>query len=47
MISYRHAQLTHHAADDGQLLKVLLAEDRDVRLDDMEELRDDGATPSK
>ena len=27
----RHAQIGHHAADDGELLEVLLAEHRHVR----------------
>ena len=41
-ISTGIAQVGHHAADDGELLKVLLAEHRDVGLDDVEELGDDG-----
>jgi hypothetical protein len=40
---HRHAQVRDHAADDGQLLKVLLAEHRDVRLHDVEQLRHHGA----
>src|SRR5262249_29155123 len=38
-----HAEVHHHASDDGELLEVLLAEDRDIGLDDVEELRDDRA----
>jgi hypothetical protein len=36
------AQVRDHATDDRQLLEILLAEDRDVRIDDVEQLRDDG-----
>ena len=38
----RHAEVGHHAADDGELLEVLFAEHCDVGLDDVEELRDYG-----
>ena len=39
----RHVELLHHAADDLELLAVLLAEHRDVRLHEVEELEDDRA----
>ena len=35
------AEVGGHPPDDGQLLRVLLAEDRDMGLDGIEELRDD------
>src|ERR1700677_1693523 len=38
----RHAEVGGHPADDGELLEVLFAEHCDVRLDDVEELGDDG-----
>jgi hypothetical protein len=37
----RHAQIDRGAPDDQELLVVLLAEHRDVRLHDVEQLRDD------
>ncbi len=39
----RHVELLDHAADDLELLAVLLAEDRDVGLHEIEELQHDGA----
>ena len=36
-------EVTDHAADDGNLLEVFLAEDGDVGLDDVEEFGNDGA----
>ena len=33
-------EIAHHAADDGELLEVLLAEHGDVRLDGVEQLGD-------
>src|SRR5690606_6165548 len=38
----RHAEIGHHLADDGQLLEILLAEQRHVRLHDLEKFGDDG-----
>jgi drug/metabolite transporter (DMT)-like permease len=39
----RHVELLHHAADDLELLTVLLAEHRDVGLHEVEQLEDDRA----
>lgn len=40
-------QIANHAADNRALLKVLLAENRDVGFDDGEEFEHDGANPPK
>ena len=40
-------QVADHAADERQLLVILLAEDCDVRVDDHEELQDDGRDAAK
>ena len=44
-ISMPHGEVevAHHAADHDDLLGVLLAEERDVGRDDVEQLADDGA----
>ena len=39
----RQVEVAHHAADHDDLLRVLLAEVRDVGRDDVEQLADDGA----
>ncbi len=38
---HRQAEILHRGADDRQLLVVLLAEDRDVRLHEVQQLHDD------
>ena len=38
----RDVQVGHHSLNAGELLRVLLAKDGDLRPDDVEQLQDDG-----